>query len=530
MCEQKHAADDVAQRASPRERCGRSGCHESAKKGFKYCSPECQTSDAVRGPGKMCTSAPAPSPLVAQVVQAETLTAVGPPADEIWFYERHEPFYEFTNFFEAPIVKKGRSYATSEHFFQSHKFEGILLATVMETLSAAEVEELQSKISFLQLASLAARGDSRKVMESLLVARAEQHAGLYAPLEAGWGKNPWAVAVEEWEKEAKEGAPAERLALAHPGDPDFPLPVKVVVGKETREYATVAEAFRACRSLNYQGSTVEFSDIVRQCPTCREVFELPRSAGLDRFLPADWHKGRKDEVMKEAVMLKFTQHPALRQLLFETGTKVLVEHTTNDDYWGDGGGGGKGKNRLGEILVEVRAGLAAAAGWTLVSAPALVRTASAGAAAVVVAPSAKCLRSGCPNDAHRGHKYCSKRCQAEHEPLSRTVAAGEASSGGPEKTNEAAAAVAVQPEEEKLISLLVLVGEDAAKHAVPCAMEFSDLQNFLRGVAQKGALRASLEAEDGSEVSLDEAKWAELRSKGPREAPYKIRVHEVDKK
>lgn len=66
----------------------------------------------------------------------------------------------------------------------------------------------------------------------------------------------------------------------------------------------------------------------------------------------DWESA-KDHVMYEAVRAKFTQHDALRALLLSTGERRLVEHTENDDYWGDGGDG-HGRNRLGEILMRVR--------------------------------------------------------------------------------------------------------------------------------------------------------------------------------
>ena len=36
-----------------------------------------------------------------------------------------------------------------------------------------------------------------------------------------------------------------------------------------------------------------------------------------------------------------------------TGGSTIVEHTTHDAYWGDGGDG-TGKNMLGVILMEVR--------------------------------------------------------------------------------------------------------------------------------------------------------------------------------
>lgn len=71
-----------------------------------------------------------------------------------------------------------------------------------------------------------------------------------------------------------------------------------------------------------------------------------------RPLRKDW-ESIKDQVMRTAVLAKFTQHDDLRALLLSTGDAELVEHTTNDSYWGDGGDG-SGENMLGRILTEVR--------------------------------------------------------------------------------------------------------------------------------------------------------------------------------
>ena len=71
-----------------------------------------------------------------------------------------------------------------------------------------------------------------------------------------------------------------------------------------------------------------------------------------RPLRKDW-ESVKDAIMRQAVLAKFTQHAELRELLLSTGESRLVEHTTNDAYWGDGGDG-SGKNRLGQILMEIR--------------------------------------------------------------------------------------------------------------------------------------------------------------------------------
>jgi ribA/ribD-fused uncharacterized protein len=82
-------------------------------------------------------------------------------------------------------------------------------------------------------------------------------------------------------------------------------------------------------------------------------------AGRERRRPlrADW-ESIKESVMLDALRAKFTQHEKLRALLLSTGDAELVEHTANDAYWGDGGDG-HGKNRLGILLMQVRAELLA---------------------------------------------------------------------------------------------------------------------------------------------------------------------------
>ena len=66
---------------------------------------------------------------------------------------------------------------------------------------------------------------------------------------------------------------------------------------------------------------------------------------------ADWEKV-KDAVLREALVAKFQQNRGLLQLLKETGTRPII-FESNDPYWG-AGLTGKGKNRLGLLLVQVR--------------------------------------------------------------------------------------------------------------------------------------------------------------------------------
>jgi len=42
--------------------------------------------------------------------------------DKIYFYSWKKPYFEFSNFFYAPIIIDGKEYTTNEHYFQSAKF------------------------------------------------------------------------------------------------------------------------------------------------------------------------------------------------------------------------------------------------------------------------------------------------------------------------------------------------------------------------------------------------------------------------
>ncbi len=97
----------------------------------------------------------------------------------------------------------------------------------------------------------------------------------------------------------------------------------------------------------------EHEEAVRNAKTPSMAAKLGRSRSLP--LRADW-EAVKDDVMRAALRAKFEQHPKLKSLLLSTGDAELIEHTRNDSYWADGGDG-TGKNRLGVLLMELRAQL-----------------------------------------------------------------------------------------------------------------------------------------------------------------------------
>lgn len=125
----------------------------------------------------------------------------------------------------------------------------------------------------------------------------------------------------------------------------YPSPMTI----DGTDWATAEHYFQAAK---FPGSP--HAERIRLAATPGQAKELggDRSAGLRK----DWFAVR-DEVMRTALSAKFAQHRDLRALLRSTGDAWLIEHTERDAYWGDGGDG-SGVNRLGLLLMEVRAGLA----------------------------------------------------------------------------------------------------------------------------------------------------------------------------
>lgn len=71
-----------------------------------------------------------------------------------------------------------------------------------------------------------------------------------------------------------------------------------------------------------------------------------------------WWDARKERVMREITVAKFTQNPELARKLIETGDRQLEElNWWGDKFWGTVQG--EGRNVLGKILMDVRATLRA---------------------------------------------------------------------------------------------------------------------------------------------------------------------------
>ncbi len=126
-------------------------------------------------------------------------------------------------------------------------------------------------------------------------------------------------------------------------------PAKFTIDGKT--YPTVEHYFQAMKFPNNPA----FQDqiIAQKTPAGA------KKMGATKVIPlrTDWEEV-KEEVMAKALKAKFTQNPDLKTLLLGTETKKLEEASPTDSYWGTGKNG-KGQNRLGVLLMELRTELAA---------------------------------------------------------------------------------------------------------------------------------------------------------------------------
>lgn len=139
-----------------------------------------------------------------------------------------------------------------------------------------------------------------------------------------------------------------------------------------KPYGAFSNLYR--REIEFEGEKFATSEHAYQAGKARKpevrkwLMEAPSPALLAMAahglyvwdVNSDWSK-IKFERMKRVLQAKFTQHEDLRQLLISTGKARLVESTTVDNavnrLWGEVSG--VGKNKLGELLMEVREKLAA---------------------------------------------------------------------------------------------------------------------------------------------------------------------------
>ena len=116
---------------------------------------------------------------------------------------------------------------------------------------------------------------------------------------------------------------------------------------DSNKWRTMEHYFQA---MKFEGT--DHFDKILNCGSPKQAKDLGQSRATP--IRADWDSA-KEEVMLKGLRQKF-KDPELKSVLLGTGKKELVENSPYDKYWGVGPNG-KGKNRLGILLMELRAEL-----------------------------------------------------------------------------------------------------------------------------------------------------------------------------
>ena len=135
-----------------------------------------------------------------------------------------------------------------------------------------------------------------------------------------------------------------------------------------KRYQSVEHYFQ---SQKFHGVDEKFEEVVRTAATPHQAKILARmqTAGGYKWrttlnavilqyqrkgtrLRSDW-ESVKESVMLDGLRAKFSQHSRLEKLLLSTGDSSIVEASPRDSFWGCGADG-KGQNKLGLLLMQVR--------------------------------------------------------------------------------------------------------------------------------------------------------------------------------
>lgn len=96
----------------------------------------------------------------------------------------------------------------------------------------------------------------------------------------------------------------------------------------------------------------DYQQQILQAPTATAAQKLGKAKDPARPIRADWKEVR-EKIMRTAIVAKFDQNPALKQILLDTYPKPLIYADANDAFWGFGRTKA-GQNRLGRLLMEYR--------------------------------------------------------------------------------------------------------------------------------------------------------------------------------
>ena len=106
----------------------------------------------------------------------------------IYFYDKFAPYYEFTNFYFAPISLDERTWKTTEHYFQAQKFVGTPYLDVIQMCATPrEAFDFSRKPFVSRWRRNDWEGVKIDIMRKALLAKFLQHGDLRKKLK-GTGK------------------------------------------------------------------------------------------------------------------------------------------------------------------------------------------------------------------------------------------------------------------------------------------------------------------------------------------------------
>jgi ribA/ribD-fused uncharacterized protein len=117
---------------------------------------------------------------------------------------------------------------------------------------------------------------------------------------------------------------------------------------QEKEYPTVEHWFQSQKFTNN-----ELQEKIRTSPTPAQAKKLGRLR--DPSFRSNWDE-IKEDLLFEGLKAKFEQNSVLQNYLLKTESEELIEQSPWDSYWGSGKTG-KGKNRMGVLLMKLRSEL-----------------------------------------------------------------------------------------------------------------------------------------------------------------------------
>lgn len=139
------------------------------------------------------------------------------------------------------------------------------------------------------------------------------------------------------------------LSNFHEGDP---FSVRMFPTEDV-DCLTGEHGYQAFKAFAIKGATMDEVRAEAENVLSQPTPGLAKKAGRKIKIDVPTWDAIKDSCMRKVVFERFAQNPDLRVSLLATGACMLVEgNTWGDVYWGRCEG--KGQNRLGAILMEVR--------------------------------------------------------------------------------------------------------------------------------------------------------------------------------